>query len=792
MLEQLDVQKRLTPRQYRIVYVGAAADMLNFYDYYLISFVLACIIGPWRLSYGQSALVLLASSLGAIPGALVWGRMADRIGRRKVLVLTTLNFSLASGLMGLTPSTHGWIFLAVCQSVFGFGFAGLHSVVIPLVQEFVPTGRRGWAGGMVGSGLAFAALLNAVAGASLAPMIGWRGLCGLGVAPALASLVILAWMPKSPRWLMSRGRIEEARRSLAWALALDPERIESSGRPQDPRRVPWCELFHYPRSLMLSSLLQLFYLAGSQGVVLWSTALLVLVLKVTPTEASFLMIFVTAAGFAGRFVWSHLSDTIGRRASGALACFGAAIAIAAGAHFHSTMIGSVSVFWLLLVAQRLFVDGGQAIVQPYSAELWPMSLRASGMGLAYAVGNFGRIVGILGLALAVGSSDFVGPHAAPGATEPALLLSAGWLALCGLIYLFFAIETNGRSIERIDSALLSKPAHGQRAVAPAVARVVKPARKAAFGPRRPSDMRHRLATVAGVTVASFAACVFTVPARISAISSAADPLPEALGTGIAATESGGLTATPSASLSIKLKDPAISRSKAMSAPVGRAARLPAAIEAVSTLAAPPPEMPVGGAAAFLVLPAARAPIDTSAAPPVEAEPVAAAPSPPAVAAVSTEAAAVAMEEPSPTEASALSPTSEPAAATSAPVTLSEQPARTKASPLAPTPQLVSAVEDRARPPATPRLSAAALVARGDGLFGVGDVASARLFYERAVDAGDGQAALRLGETFDPTFLEQAHLRHVQANFDTALSWYRRARDLGVREAVILLERAASK
>jgi TPR repeat protein len=90
------------------------------------------------------------------------------------------------------------------------------------------------------------------------------------------------------------------------------------------------------------------------------------------------------------------------------------------------------------------------------------------------------------------------------------------------------------------------------------------------------------------------------------------------------------------------------------------------------------------------------------------------------------------------------------------------------------------------------VSAAALVARGDRFWGLGDVATARLFYERAVDAGDGQAALRLGKTFDPAFLEQAHLHHVQADTDMALSWYRRAREFGVGEAEELLKQAASK
>jgi len=94
------------------------------------------------------------------------------------------------------------------------------------------------------------------------------------------------------------------------------------------------------------------------------------------------------------------------------------------------------------------------------------------------------------------------------------------------------------------------------------------------------------------------------------------------------------------------------------------------------------------------------------------------------------------------------------------------------------------------PPAVPVLSApeiAALVARGDALFSKGDLAAARLFYERAANAGDGQAAVRLGETFDPVFLDHAHLAGVRGDFSTALSWYRRARDLGAADADILIK-----
>ena len=79
------------------------------------------------------------------------------------------------------------------------------------------------------------------------------------------------------------------------------------------------------------------------------------------------------------------------------------------------------------------------------------------------------------------------------------------------------------------------------------------------------------------------------------------------------------------------------------------------------------------------------------------------------------------------------------------------------------------------------------MARGDELVNERDIASARLYYERAADMGDGRGALRMGETFDPVFLDRADIRGTQGDEQEALSWYRRASALGDAEAVRLLK-----
>src|SRR3954453_15051249 len=112
MFEILDRQSRLTGNQIKILSAAIIGDALEFFDYFLIGFVLAFIIGPWKLTFGQSAVGLFSSGIGAMVGAIFWGWMADKIGRRKVFIATVLNFSLATGLLYFTPD-NGWIYLSV-------------------------------------------------------------------------------------------------------------------------------------------------------------------------------------------------------------------------------------------------------------------------------------------------------------------------------------------------------------------------------------------------------------------------------------------------------------------------------------------------------------------------------------------------------------------------------------------------------------------------------------------------------------------------------------------------------
>ena len=456
MLEYLEKQTKLTGNQWRLLSVAILCDMLEFYDFFIIGFVLAFVAGSWKVTYGQSAIILLSSGIGAIFGAGFWGWLADRVGRRRVLISSILNFSLATGILALTPE-NGWIFLSVFRFFVGVGVGGLYCVILPLVQEFMPSAKRGMVGGLVTAAVPLGLGLGAVLGAYLAPALGWRGLFGVGLLPALAILLVRAWMPESPHWLVGAGRLREARASLAWALEVDPEQIPlpATAGELEPKRPPvrWTELFRYPRSLTIAWVGNLAAQTGIYGLTLWAPMLLVQQLHISATRAASLMIACSVSAFIGRLAFSYFSDALGRRASGALFGFAAAVLIVAASYLRDEFLGAISVFWLVLVVAYFFADGGFAIVGPYAAEVWPSRLRATGMGSAYGFGGIGKIIGPLGLALIVGSSNIVKPEASVTKIVPAFIYLGGWYAVAGIVYGLFGIETRNRTIAQIDREL---------------------------------------------------------------------------------------------------------------------------------------------------------------------------------------------------------------------------------------------------------------------------------------------------------------------------------------------------
>lgn len=451
MFELLDRQKKLTANQWKVIVAATIGDMVDFFDFFLIGFVLAFIVKGWNLTYGQAGVILLASGISAPFGSLIWGWVADKIGRRPVMMLTVLNFSLATGAMAMTPNG-GWIYLAICRLIVGLGVTGMYSVDITVVQEFVPSYKRGWLTGLTTTMLPAGVLLGAFLGAYATPYIGWRGMFVVGLLPVGLSLYIRSVIPESPYWLLRMGRVEEARKSLAWALGVDPATIPTETSLAPVEHTRFAEVFKYPRSLIAGCLVGLTQ-TGGVALTLWMVTLFVMVLHITPAEASAIAIWVSLSAILGRFLCAWMSDAIGRRASGALTNLLAAILMSAAGYLRDGFIGSVSLFVVMIILQSAFGSGNYSIVGPYMGEIWPSRLRGSGMGVVYGVGNLGKFIGPAGLAVIAGSSNYIAPQATLDAIIPAFNYFAFWYLLGAAAFWFIGIETNGRTIQEIDAEL---------------------------------------------------------------------------------------------------------------------------------------------------------------------------------------------------------------------------------------------------------------------------------------------------------------------------------------------------
>jgi putative MFS transporter len=459
LLSRLD-DSSLKTNHYKVIVAGILGCMLEFFDYFLIGFVLAFIVVPWHLTFAQATLVLLIAGVGAMLGAFFFGYAAEKVGRRPIFIITVLTFSIPSGLMYFTPEGN-WIYLSAMRFIVGLGVGGLYTIDLALVQEFVPARYRGVISGLLTAFIPIGVMIASGIAGNLTHLIGWRGLFLVALLPAFLTLLVRVWIPESPRWLISKGRYEEAAKSINWVTGSKEEFCVAdlragSAAAEPERKVSWKELFKYPRSLIVACMTNFCLQTGDYGMTLWGATLFVLVMQVTPAKAANLFFPVAMAGFAGRWFWAYMSEALGRRRAGMFLGGFATILLIIAATFHGVFWGSTSVFWLAFIGAYFFVNGGMAVIGPYASEVWPKHLRALGMGAGYGCGGLGKMLGPVALGLFAGGGNLVTPKATLAAIGPAVGL---WAAATFTVTVccYFGIETSKKSIEEIDTMVRTVP-----------------------------------------------------------------------------------------------------------------------------------------------------------------------------------------------------------------------------------------------------------------------------------------------------------------------------------------------
>src|SRR5258708_9579105 len=212
-------KSNLTPRYYLTIALLVLQEMFEFYDFFLVGYLVSVLAPGWHLTYGQSAVMLLSSGVGAIAGSLAGGLLADRVGRKKMVWGGGLIFSLGAAGCALIPDG-AWILFSILRFVVGFGSIAAVSAQNPLVVEMTPTRYRTFVSSIMVAPVALGTMFAAMISASLLPVIGWRWVAATRATPLLPPLFLPAIAPESVRWLLSRGRNADARREAAKLLGV--------------------------------------------------------------------------------------------------------------------------------------------------------------------------------------------------------------------------------------------------------------------------------------------------------------------------------------------------------------------------------------------------------------------------------------------------------------------------------------------------------------------------------------------------------------------------------------------
>jgi SHS family lactate transporter-like MFS transporter len=294
-------------------------------------------------------------------GAFLFGALADRLGRKRTLVINILCYSLIELSCAFAPSLP-W--LLVLRALFGVAMGGVWGVGAALTFETLPKEGRGVFSGILQEGYAVGYLLAAAAFGLLFPLIGWRGLFIVGAAPALLVFFVESKVEESPAWIAARA---EARRRTA------------AGEAKPPLLR---NLVTYAPTFLFLILLMTAFTSFSHGTQDIYPTFLLKARGFSAGMVGLLGVIYNVGSLAGGFIFGTLSERWGRKRAIITAALLAIPIAPLFAYGHSPLVLGMGAFLM-----QFMVQGAWGVVPAYLTELSPGPVRAIFPGLAYQLGN---------------------------------------------------------------------------------------------------------------------------------------------------------------------------------------------------------------------------------------------------------------------------------------------------------------------------------------------------------------------------------------------------------------------
>ncbi len=348
----------------RLLGIAGMGWMFDAMDVGMLSFIIAALKVEWDLTPGQMGWIGSINSIGMVAGALIFGLMADRIGRKNVFIITLLLFSVGSGASAFSASLA--VFL-VFRFIIGAGLGGELPVASTLVSESVSADKRGRIVVLLESFWAVGWLVAAVISYFIIPKFGWQVALFISALPALYALYLRMGLPDSPRFTAVKDK-----QRISVIQSLKQLWSKDYGRQTAMLWIVWfCVVFSY------------------YGMFLWLPS--VMTMKGFSLIKSFeYVLIMTLAQLPGYFTAAWAIEKFGRKFVLVIYLIGTALS----AYFFGNA-DSTAMLMTAGILLSFFNLGAWGGLYAYTPEQYPTIIRGTGTGMAAAVGRIGGVLGPL-------------------------------------------------------------------------------------------------------------------------------------------------------------------------------------------------------------------------------------------------------------------------------------------------------------------------------------------------------------------------------------------------------------